>query len=1107
MAIKIRQRYEKESILYTFIRRNVIDWNNVQDFRNAAISNIKNNLEWLEKIQWYKDNPSRFLQSQYQNIDMQDFKDIISNIEKFYKTSISDFNELRYYQYITLLITYIFCKLHTKDTFKEDYLSFIANEIFESDSDWDYKNNLDSSFNRLGYWMATASGKTIIMYAIAYMYIKLFSSDIRTLYILVPTDELRNQHANFLKMFGWWAWSDWTLITFNNLNLFDDCFVDVKLTTITKMLYDENWENLDNNSIMIFDEAHRWAWSVNEDSSTEILKQEFIKKSNTFLFEFSATFQSAFQADYKRIWDIKINDRNIFDRYIFSSLMKYNLYDFNSDGFWKCYYLNNLSWKDDKTDKWKRELICDSLVHLWLQLFAYDTIKRENPEFTDYWTYIQHTDWTKLYYPLYMGLSRALLKRDSNWEWIDEKAWTSLVDILEHINYIFAHYDEFYNYIDQKIWDLYKDELRISLWRANPEIIFEKLTWIEYKEWVSVWFKLRYDRQADEVKIILWNKKMLINTGSNSKIADFLKKSIPDLFSFEEQFWTQWRRFTNIDSDKDILYVFGSKKFIEWWDSKRPSTIMLFKMWKSSTIQATQILWRWLRLAWRDWDWFRHISERIKRKPNWDAHHTFLTEYVWMFWYEIEEFKKFIDQISGDVISITVHKGRTYTDSFLNYLQSKGISADDDKAVSRFLEKNFKYIYQEIERTKPIEWIKVQADIEDKSQVKFYLKRDGWESDAWIIKQSWNVLTSTRETGSIVSWTGTLWTATTHITYTYQGLATLWELWIKQFVKRMRRKYSRWELPTEIRNAIEELISHYTLNTDYVSSEQADSIDYMFDIELQNKIVRIFIEHLEKAFESIDSHIHNLKEKEIVTHDWDLKTENFAEWLKITLSMKKDNDKYKKLLELFEIDETTHQLDENYDNLKDNQKKMFDPFFATKGADLHFYERLYFIPANSYKDSLEHLHQVEDKAEINWARTDLNDFKADPEDLKLNYNEEHRIEQILGDIKRDSEFSKYDIFYLRNLVWKNNWGIKFAYVENSWEFKYFFPDFLFRFFNKETDERTVIYFEPKSSVDPNRELKEVVLKDIIWKDVDSCIKTLFDNASSGNETFWGWKVL
>jgi hypothetical protein len=80
---------------------------------------------------------------------MQDFKEVISNVESFYRTSIPDFSELRYYQYITLFITYVFCKLHTQDSFKEEYLAFIANEIFESGSDWDYKHNLDSSFNRL----------------------------------------------------------------------------------------------------------------------------------------------------------------------------------------------------------------------------------------------------------------------------------------------------------------------------------------------------------------------------------------------------------------------------------------------------------------------------------------------------------------------------------------------------------------------------------------------------------------------------------------------------------------------------------------------------------------------------------------------------------------------------------------------------------------------------------------------------------------------------------------------------------------------------------------------------------------------------------------------
>ena len=113
----------------------------------------------------------------------------------------------------------------------------------------------------------------------------------------------------------------------------------------------------------------------------------------------------------------------------------------------------------------------------------------------------------------------------------------------------------------------------------------------------------------------------------------------------------------------------------------------------------------------------------------------------------------------------------------------------------------------------------------------------------------------------------------------------------------------------------------------------------------------------------------------------------------------------------------------------------------------------------------------------------------------------------LDNIRSDKEFERYDIFYLRNLVWKDNWGIKFAYVESTGEFKYFFPDFLFRFLNKESWERTVIYFEPKSAVDPNRELKEAVLNEKIWQDVDSCIVDLFNSASSWNETFWGWRVI
>jgi hypothetical protein len=128
----------------------------------------------------------------------------------------------------------------------------------------------------------------------------------------------------------------------------------------------------------------------------------------------------------------------------------------------------------------------------------------------------------------------------------------------------------------------------------------------------------------------------------------------------------------------------------------------------------------------------------------------------------------------------------------------------------------------------------------------------------------------------------------------------------------------------------------------------------------------------------------------------------------------------------------------------------------------------------------------------------------EPLDMKVNNNEETRVEQILKNISMNNWFEKYDIFYLRNLVWVNNWWIKFAYEDESWEFKYFFPDFLFWFIDKNTEEKTLVYFEPKSAIDPNWIRKSTLLNKVIWRDVDKEIADLFDMASTGNETFWWW---
>jgi len=81
------------------------------------------------------------------------------------------------------------------------------------------------------------------------------------------------------------------------------------------------------------------------------------------LFEFSATFQEAFKSE-----ESVTRKDNIFDYYHFSSLYKYNLFDFNADGFGKDYIVQAVKRTEEDEVIDKRRLICDSLINFSLQL-------------------------------------------------------------------------------------------------------------------------------------------------------------------------------------------------------------------------------------------------------------------------------------------------------------------------------------------------------------------------------------------------------------------------------------------------------------------------------------------------------------------------------------------------------------------------------------------------------------------------------------------------------------------------------------------------------------------------------------------------------------------
>lgn len=1071
---QIDQKYFWESILYSYVLHHVINYDKLQEFRWEYLKWLENNNmeQSMETVNTFKDNLDSFLMKDYQNIDTSPFIAILEQLEKYYQDIMPDeFHSFRWYQYSSLFFSYIFFKLHREKNFKEDYLNYIDQEALITRGEINIDELVNFNFNRLGYWMATWCGKTLLMYAVVYMYCKLFAPDTKTLYIIVPSDELRKQHKEFIRQFaqsGLAPIKDGIVVEFNNIPLFWDHEISGKLTTIAGI----SNAQLSPNSVLLMDEAHKGA--SNEAGAIETLKNQYIAQDDTFLFEFSATFQEAFKSEEN------INAKeNLFDYYHFSSLYKYNLFDFNVDGFGKDYIVQAVkrTAEDEVTDK--RRLVCSALINFALQLRWFDYLEKftqtwaERTQYTKKSTYLERVnDGLRVYKPLFMWLSRKLDSDPKNQE--GEQSETTLTAILRNFAYIFTHLDEFAEQI-QTTWGT--DRLELS-------DFYTLLTWLEYTNWAGVWLQIRYDKQSDEIKLRLGKHIMLINTWQNAKIAERLKDDpqLSTAFSYQDLLQSK-RLFYEVDKDEHILFLFGSKKFIEWWDSKRPSTILLFKMWWSSTVVATQILGRWLRLYGINGDGYRHLNYSTQSLTNAKLKHL---EQICMFGYDIDEFEKFIEALAWDQYRIAIIKKREYARTFTEYLVSKGITITDDGMVSKFFKKHFKVLDETLDEWKEENIQIEQLDIKKiAGKLHFVYKSKDIDKTMWVLKWQYTIVSEV--TRKILEWgkvdkvdilSKDIYRKTYNEIFGAENILSL--------VKKAIRSLHSFMLKEEDIKIMADYAWLMEIVTDKFS-QALDNQDHIFDISTQNKIMLFFVDHLLSLLNAVGNKLRNYKFKSVNTDISCLKTSHLIDDLRLEFTLQKREDK--DLVKLFFWDSPKLNIEKNFEDLIPSQQVIISNLFIQKNEDLHLYERLYYLPSNRDK---EYLHDIDPDDVLVGAP------RFSPFELNINKNEEQKIESILARIKNDADiYTKYDVFYLRNLVGKR--GIALRYENVDGEFASFYSDFLFWFINKQDpSDITVVYLEPKGDgIDKNWEKKEDKLKEITSMDVPEEIKSLL-----GVKTTW-----
>ena len=275
----------------------------------------------------------------------------------------------KYFQYLALLFTEIYLDRWFRDPrallatlnariaafndgkAKADRVSLFEEAATESDA--------AAQLNKLAFWMATGSGKTLLMHAHVLRYRRLLmrhgrARDLNRILLLTPNEGLSRQHLREFEAAGIEA----EIFSKENRGLFTGQAVEIlEITKLRDEMGDRTVavEAFEGNNLVLIDEGHRGA-AAGEDGAWMRFRNALCEKG--FSFEYSATFGQA----------VKGNPA-LADLYARGTLFDYSYRWFYGDGFGKDYRILNL--EDDGGAEWMATWLTACLLAFFQQQRLY----------------------------------------------------------------------------------------------------------------------------------------------------------------------------------------------------------------------------------------------------------------------------------------------------------------------------------------------------------------------------------------------------------------------------------------------------------------------------------------------------------------------------------------------------------------------------------------------------------------------------------------------------------------------------------------------------------------------------------------------------------------
>ncbi len=592
--------------------------------------------------------------------------------------------QLKYFQYLAVIFTEIYLDRLFSDqaSLLSELNKFIGQENGRlSPATPRYQRFTEANLSKLAFWMATGSGKTLVMHINLWQYLHYCQGKVQhqNVLLVTPNEGLSRQHLDELRKSGIAAKHYGEA---GSTGLFDSSN-PLTVIEITKLTTTKRGGGLSvevdafgPNNLLFVDEGHRGA-------SGEVwreLRRRLAERG--FTFEYSATFG--------QIVNGASGDKRpaLLEEYSKAILFDYSYPHFYHDGYGKDYWITNLK---DETDTFNDWMLLGNLLSFYEQYLLYEehresfrTYNLEKP----LWVFVGHT--------VTGGKSQE-----------DKEALTDVEQIVAFFDGFLRHRGEWTRRIDKVLQG--ETELKN---RRDEDIFIGLFPYLKgkglspadvYEDVVRRVFSAQLGESIRAVELKAAAGEIGLRAGADSPyfavinigdVAGLIKLLQAGNIVREDENITG-SLFTRIkEPNSPVNVLIGSRKFMEGWDSFRVSSMGLMNIGKGEGAQIIQLFGRGVRL------WGKGLS--LKRssaiEPDGAGPHIRLLETLNVFGVRanyMAQFREYLKQEGIETEFEEIHLPIQVQEEFLKFgLQvlrlPDGERFEDKKGVVLTLDKSIK---------------------------------------------------------------------------------------------------------------------------------------------------------------------------------------------------------------------------------------------------------------------------------------------------------------------------------------------------------------------------------------------------------------------------------